>query len=196
MKVFSRLCIDLDFEKEFIEKLVKKDQMAFNEFYLKTIDVFSRYLNTNYFLDTNEIEDILADFYVKWRDVCDKYKFEQSFSAYVWTIFKNLLKDNFKKIKDIPFTNMSSWSDDDESFEDTLQDDLDIIDFLESEYQYKQIEECMKQLEESDREIIYLKFIEWKDNNEISEILGMSVDNVRQKTFRALKKLKSLLSID
>jgi RNA polymerase sigma factor (sigma-70 family) len=90
---------------------------------------------------------------------------------------------------------MSSWSDDDENFEDTLQDDLDIIDFLESEFQFKQIEECMRQLDENDREIIYLKFIEWKDNNEISEILEMSVDNVRQKTFRALKKLKSLLSI-
>lgn len=189
--------MNLDFSKEFIEKLVKKDQMAFNEFYLKTIDVFSRYLNTNYFFEYNEIEDILADFYVKWRDVCDKYKFEQSFSAYVWTIFKNLLKDYFKKHKEIPFTSVSSWNDDnDESFEDTLQDDLDIIDFLESEFQYKQIEECMKQLDENDREIIYLKFIEWKDNNEISDILDMSVENVRQKTFRALKKLKSLLSID
>ena len=183
----------MDFEKEFIEKLVKKDQMAFNEFYLKSVDVFSRYLNTNYFLDSTEIEDILADFYVKWRDVCDKYKFEQSFSAYVWTVFKNLLKDNFKKHKDIPFTSMSSWGDDDESFEDTLQDDLDIIDFLESEFQFKQIEQAMQDLDNDSRELIYLKFIESKDNNEISEILWLSVDNVRQKTFRALKKLKSLL---
>lgn len=186
--------MSLDFEKEFIEKLIKKDQNAFNEFYLKTIDLFSRYLNTNYFLDTNEIEDILADFYVKWRDVCDKYKFEQSFSAYVWTIFKNLLKDNFKKIKDIPFTNMSSWSDDDESFEDTLQDDLDIIDFLEEEFQYKQIEEAMQELDSDSRELIYLKFIESKDNNEIAEFLWLSVDNVRQKIFRALKKLKEILN--
>lgn len=184
----------MDFEKEFIEKLIKKDQNAFNEFYLKTVDLFSRYLNTNYFLDYSEIEDILADFYVKWRDVCDKYKFEQSFTAYVWTIFKNLLKDNFKKVKDIPFTNMSSWSDDDEKFEDTLQDDLDIIDFLEEEFQFKQIEEAMQELDSDSRELIYLKFIESKDNNEISEILWLSVDNVRQKIFRALKKLKEILN--
>lgn len=184
----------MDFEKEFIEKLIKKDQNAFNEFYLKTIDLFSRYLNTNYFLDSNEIEDILADFYVKWRDVCDKYKFEQSFSAFVRTIFKNLLKDNFKKFKDIPFTNMSSWGDDDECFEDTLQDDLDIIDFLEEEFQFKQIEDAMQELDSDSRELIYLKFIESKDNSEISEILWLSVDNVRQKIFRALKKLKEILN--
>lgn len=184
----------MDFEKEFIEKLIKKDQNAFNEFYLKTIDVFSRYLNTNYFLDTSEIEDVLADFYVKWRDVCDKYKFEQSFSAYVRTVFKNLLKDNFKKLKDIPFTNMSSWSDDNESFEDSLQDDLDVIDFLEEEFQLKQIEEAMQELDSDSRELVYLKFIESKDNNEISEILWLSVDNVRQKIFRALKKLKEILN--
>ncbi len=183
----------MDFEKEFIEKLIKKDQNAFNEFYLKTVDLFSRYLNTNYFLENSEIEDILADFYVKWRDVCDKYKFEQSFSAYVWTIFKNLLKDNFKKHKDIPFTSISSWSDENESFEDTLQDDLDIIDFLEEEFQFKQIEEAMHGLDSDSRELIYLKFVEWKDNNEISEIFWLSVDNIRQKIFRALKKLKEIL---
>ncbi len=184
----------MDFSKEFIEKLVKKDQLAFNEFYLKTIDIFSRYLNSNYFLENHEIEDILWDFYVKWWDVCDKYKFEQSFSAYVWTIFKNLLKDFFKKHKDIPFTNMSAGNDDEkESFEDTLQDDIDIIDFLEKDFQYKQIEEWMKKLDDDCREMIYLKFVEWKDNVEIAEILELSVDNVRQKIFRALKKLKSIL---
>ena len=77
----------------------------------------------------------------------------------------------FKQHKDIPFTSMSSRGDDDESFEDTLQDDLDIIDFLESEFQFKQIEQAMQDLDNDSRELIYLKFIESKDNNEISEIL-------------------------
>jgi RNA polymerase sigma factor (sigma-70 family) len=89
---------------------------------------------------------------------------------------------------------MSSWWDDDENFEDTLQDDLDIIDFLEEEFQFKKIEEAMQELDSDSRELIYLKFIESKDNNEISEILWLSVDNVRQKIFRALKKLKEILN--
>jgi len=100
----------VDFNKEFIEKLVKQDQLAFNEFYLKTVDMFFRYINSNFFLSKEESEDLISDFYVKWRDVCKKYDFKQSFSAFVWTVFKNLVKDNFKKHKDISF---SSFDDDD-----------------------------------------------------------------------------------
>jgi RNA polymerase sigma factor (sigma-70 family) len=67
---------------------------------------------------------------------------------------------------------------------------------LETEYQYKQIENAMKELDGDSREIIYLKFIEEKENSEIADMLQISNENVRQKLSRALKKLKSLLSSD
>lgn len=51
----------------------------------------------------------------------------------------------------------------------------------------------MKQLDIESRELIYLKFIEEKENMEIAEILQISNENVRQKLSRSLKKLKSLL---
>ena len=54
----------------------------------------------------------------------------------------------------------------------------------------------MKQLDLESRELIYLKFIEEKNNTEIADILQISNDNVRQKLSRALKKLKSLLTND
>jgi DNA-directed RNA polymerase specialized sigma24 family protein len=94
----------LDFSKEFIEKLIKQDQRAFNEFYLKTVDMFFRYINSNFFLSKEDAEDIISDFYVKWWNIGSKYDFKQSFSAFVWTVFKNLVKDNFKKHKDISFS--------------------------------------------------------------------------------------------
>lgn len=182
----------MNFDKDFIEKLVKKDQFAFNEFYLKTIDIFSRYLNSNYFLWTDEIEDVLSEFYVKWRNVCDKYDSNQSFSAFVWTVFKNLVKDTVKRQKDTPFSNFDK-DDDWSNFEENIVDEFDIFWLLETEFQYKQIEDAMKQLDDDSREIIYLKFIEEKDNAEIADILQISGDNVRQKISRALKKLKSNL---
>jgi DNA-directed RNA polymerase specialized sigma24 family protein len=70
----------LNFDKEFIEKLVNHDQQAFNEFYLKTVDMFFRYLNSYYFLDEQDAEDIISEFYIKWRDTINKYDFKQSFS--------------------------------------------------------------------------------------------------------------------
>jgi RNA polymerase sigma factor (sigma-70 family) len=94
----------MDFDKEFIEQLVKQDQRAFNEFYLQTVDMFFRYLNSNFFLSKEDAEDIVSDFYVKRWNTVKKYNFKQSFSAFVWTVFKNLVKDSFKKQKDISFS--------------------------------------------------------------------------------------------
>jgi DNA-directed RNA polymerase specialized sigma24 family protein len=94
----------LNFDKEFIEKLVKQDQRAFNEFYLKTVDMFFRYIQSNFYLSKADSEDIVSDFYVKWWVVVKKYDFKQSFSAFMWTVFKNLLKDNFKKHSEISFS--------------------------------------------------------------------------------------------
>ena len=51
----------MNFDKEFIEKLVNHDQQAFNEFYLKTVDMFFRYLNSYYFLDEQDAEDMAQD---------------------------------------------------------------------------------------------------------------------------------------
>ena len=184
----------MDFSKEFIEKLVKQDQLAFNEFYLKTVDMFFRYINSNFFMNKEDTEDIISEFYMKWRDVCKKYDFKQSFSAFVWIVFKNLLKDHFKKHKDISFSNF----DKDEwlSFEEKLEDDFDISELFESDFKFKQIENAMKKLDLESREIIYLKFIEEKDNKNIADILQIKDENVRQKISRSLKKLKSLLDTE
>lgn len=184
----------MDFDKEFIEKLIKQDQRAFNEFYLKTVDTFFRYINSNFFMSKEEAEDVISDFYVKRREVWKKYDFKQSFSAFMWTVFKNLLKDNFKKHKDISFSrfNNDEWI----SFEDKLEDDFDMFELLESDFQFKQIEKAMKDLDLDSREIIYLKFIEEKDNIEIAEMLEITNENVRQKISRSLKKLKALLDTD
>ncbi len=186
----------MNFDKEFIEKLMKQDQRAFNEFYLKTVDIFFRYVQSNFFLSKQETEDIISDFYVKRRNVVKKYDFKKSFTAFVWTVFKNLIKDSFKKHKDISFgvfDKIEDWT----NFEDTLvDDDLDIFDLLESDFKYEQIKNAMEKLDLESKEIIYLKFIEEKDNIEISDILQISNDSVRQKISRSLKKLKALLDTD
>ena len=186
----------MNFDNEFIEKLMKQDQQAFNEFYLQTVDIFFRYLNSYYFLDHDTAEDIISDFYVKWRDTVKKFDKKQSFSSFVWVVFKNLVKDSLRRHNDIAFSDMWDDKDDKSSFEDNIADDFDIFELLESEYQYKQIENAMKELDSDSREIIYLKFIEEKDNSEIADILQTSWENIRQKLSRALKKLKVLLSAD
>lgn len=181
----------LDFDKEFIEKLIKKDQQAFNEFYLNTVDMFFRYVKSNFFIENQDAEDIISDFYVKWWWVVKKYDFKKSFNAFVRTVFKNLLKDYFKKNKELSFWEIETinW----ETFEENIVDDFSIEELLESSFKMEKIENAMKKLNNEEREIIYLKFIEEKGNWEISEIMRIGDDNLRQKISRSLKKLKVLL---
>lgn len=182
----------LSFDIELIRKLKHQDHAAFNEFYLKTVDVFFRYIEANYFLDHKDAEDLIADFYIKFWDSVKKFDETMSFSWYFWTIFKNLIKDHFKKNNDIPFTELER-DDQDTHFEETLIDEENIHDLLHQNFQFEQIQKAMKELDDVSKDIIYWKFIEEKNNEEIEFILGISNDNLRQKSSRAIKQLKKLL---
>lgn len=181
------------FEKEFISKLKQQDHNAFNRFYLETVDMLFRYIQANYFLSTDDAQDIISDFYVKFWESVKNFREDESFSGYFWIIFKNLVKDHFKKNSDMPFTELDHNDEDDISFEDTLTDEDDIHILLEQQFQFEKIQEAMKELDDASKDILYWKFIEEKSNEEIQVLLSISNDNVRQRLSRAIKLLKQNL---
>ncbi|MFA7298371.1 MAG: sigma-70 family RNA polymerase sigma factor [Candidatus Absconditabacterales bacterium] len=182
----------INLDTEHIKKLKQQDQNAFNQFYLQTVDMFFRYINANYFISKQDAEDVISNFYVKFWEGVKSYKEDQSFTAYFRTIFKNTLKDFFKKNTDKPFTNLQT-NDEGMSFEETLIDDIDITKLLENDFKFEQIEQAMKQLDDISKDMIYFKFIEEKTNEEISSITGSSNEMIRQRLSRAIKQLKKLL---
>lgn len=186
----------MNFEKELIDKLKKQDPTAFNEFYLQTVDTFSRYINANFSISSQDSQDIISDFYVKRWESIKTYDEKQSFTWYFWTIFKNTIKDYFKKNSDTPFTHLESLQEDSSNFEDTLIDGSDFTEILEHDYKFDQIQNAMIELDISSKDIIYWKYIEEKSNEEISNILWISEENIRQKISRAIKHLKTLLETD
>ena len=179
----------LQFTIEFIKKLKQQDHSTFNEFYLRTVDIFSRYIKTNYFINQEDSQDIISDFYVKFREWVKKYDENLSFSGYFWTIFKNTIKDYFKKKKDIPFTDLEQ-DDQDVSFDETLVDEEDISELLQIDFEFEKIQEAIRELDDGSKDVIYRKFIEEKSNEEIESILWISNDNVRQRLSRAIRTLK------
>lgn len=181
-----------NFDSELIKKLKQQDHSAFNTFYLETVDIFSRYIEANYFIKNQDAQDLIADFYVKFREGVKKYDEKQSFSGYFRAIFRNLLKDHFKKNQDIPFTDLEI-EDQDMTFEETLIEEEDIGDLLQKDFEFSKIQQAMKELDDWSKDIIYWKFIEEKSNEEIEILLWISNDNVRQKVSRAIKQLKARL---
>ena len=87
----------IDFILAFKQLLVQQDEEAFNKFYLETVDIFFRYLKANYFIDDEDMQDIIADFYIKCRNGFPSFDINQNFSGWVWSVFKNTLKDFWKK---------------------------------------------------------------------------------------------------
>jgi len=154
--------------------------------------MFFRYINANYSIIKQDAEDIISDFYVKFWEAITSCKEDQSFTAYFRTIFKNTIKDFFKKNSDTPFSDIHTtyeW----EQFEDTLMDNEDLTTLMDNDFKFEQIEEAMKRLDDISKDIIYFKFIEEKNNEEISLITGTSHDMIRQRISRAIKQLKKLL---
>jgi len=184
----------ISFDEAFLLLLIQQDSWAYNTFYLKTVDIFFRYLKSNFFLSQEDAEDIIADFYVKFWTAVKKYDISQSFSAYVRTIFKNTVKDFFKKHKDLPFSDLDSDDDESEHFEDSLVDETEFDEFLQQDFELDQIMEAMQSLDSLSREIIFLRYIEDRSYSEIEEQLLISQDTIRQRISRALKKLKELLN--
>ena len=182
----------LDFDEKFIKELKKQDHNAFNTFYIKTVDVFFRYINSNYYFNKEDTEDIISDFYVKVWDAVKKYNEKLSFQAYIWTILKNTIKDYLKKNNDISFSSLNN-KDSSDSFAEQIVDETDLTLILEQSFKFEQIESAIKNLDDLSKDIIYLKFIEGKNNDEIEIFLWLSQENIRQKISRAIKYLKSLL---
>ena len=182
----------IDFELQFKQLLVQQDELIFNEFYQQTVDIFFRYLKSNYFLSAEDSEDIIADFYIKCRNGFPKFDITLNFSGYIRSIFKNNLKDFFKRKGDLAFSSLNI-DNEDSHFEDQIESPDDFTKVLEAEFTFEQIQQTMYQLDEWSQEILFLKFIEEKEYREIANILNISQDSARQRCSRALKQLKKLI---
>ena len=53
------------FDKQFLYKLIEKNEETFEEFYNTSIDIFFRYIKSNYRFQDSQVHDILSEFYVK-----------------------------------------------------------------------------------------------------------------------------------
>lgn len=183
----------LKFSDDFVKKLLQKDKDCFNKFYLDTVDIFFRYLKWNYYISDEDAQDILSWFYLKIWNWIWLYKSNTNFWAWVWTVFKNYIIDFFKKEKIVSFSQLSKWESED-WFEDGLKSlDKDILELMDTQFSYDKIITAIEKLEDKYKEVIYMKFVEEKSYDEISDILSTSNDNIRKRLSRAIKMLKDLL---
>ncbi len=186
----------IDFELDFKKELINQEETAFWEFYSQTVDVFYRYLKVNYNFSESDEDDVIEDFYIKCWNAFPSLDLEQSFSGFVWMIFKNVIVDFLKKRVDLNFSDLtvSTTEDDNRDFEENIEDPTQYTEILNIEFENEKILNAMKELDDKSQEIVYLKFVNEKTYQEIAEMLNISIDTVRQRCSRALKILKTNLN--
>jgi RNA polymerase sigma-70 factor (ECF subfamily) len=153
--------------------------------------LYDRYFTSifNYVYRKIDDEDITADltsqtFFKALRNL-KKYKFKGvPFSAWLYKIASNEVNRHYR------FTNKKQvYSFDEWEFENMLEQNQTYDEEADSE----EIVHKMRKLDESDIEVLELRFFESKSFAEISFILDISEANSKMRTYRAIEKLRKLL---
>lgn len=126
-------------------------------------------------------EDIVQDIFIKVFYNLQKYKNTGSFNAWIYRIVVNYCFDYLRKSKKQP-----------------IEIDSDISN---SQYPEKiillhernqQLEQLLQQLDETEYMVLLLKYVNDLSYDEISEVLQISLNDVRNKLHRSKRKLRSI----
>lgn len=183
-------------DKNLVNNILKRKHWAFTIFYNNTVDSFYSYLRWNFFLTDSEINDLIAETFLKIRDNLDSFDPNRwNFSWWCWTILRNNTKDFFKKRKERWFSDYEKTYEDwwRLTIEEQVEDKSNMLEELEWDYKFEEIESAMDNLKADEREILFLRFAQEKSFREISQILWVKESNLRVKTHRSIKKLQKTL---
>lgn len=173
-------------DKKLIARIQARDKKAFAQLYEQTADQLYRFVAWRYSLRKDEINDLIGDFYLKLRRVIDKYDDTYKFESYFRTIFRNMLKDYFKK---------STTQHNDDVVESVAETDPDaMLRRIQGSYQLDAIQKAMRELDDLSYQIVVWRYIDQLTYEEIASLCDAQTDTVRKRLSRALIKLRDLLS--
>jgi len=170
-------------ENELVEK-AKTDQQAFVKLYNNYYDrIYNFILKRTGHVET--AEDIVSETFIKVFNNLDKYQFQgYSFSAWLYRVASNLMIDHFRKEgkhKNVDIDEYPNIADSHSADEHTLA--------LESQEEVKLI---LNKLPERERQVLELKFFAQLSNQEIAEVMKISISNTGVLIYRALKKCQKI----
>lgn len=173
----------MDELETWIKRAQKGDKDAFENIYNFFFKRIYRYCNYN--LRRKEIaQDIAQETFIKCWKSLPSFSFKKggSFQAFLFKIAKNLIIDESRKKKTLKM---------EEYLEKAASDNLE--EELDRKNEESRIKEAVKKLDETDRQIIVLRYFEDLSFSEIEEVVSIKSGALRVRTHRILKKLKENL---
>jgi len=131
-----------------------------------------------------DAEEIAQDAFIKAYQSLQSFKREAKFSTWLYRIVFNAAISHTRRKKQ-DFVEI-----DDRVMSDTTEDEIfEDLDSLDSEMQSRIVTEAINQLPPQDSAIVTLFYMKEHSIDDISQITGLSISNVKVKLFRIRKKL-------
>lgn len=131
--------------------------------------------------DRELAEDLTADTFMRaWRSI-DSFDFSQP-RPWLYKIARNILTDHWRRKKPAPL--------DDEQ----VESDLNLDEEVERSLNKQRVRGALHHLPEPMKSVVTLRFLSGYSAKQTAQSLELSETNVRVIQYRALKKLKELLS--
>lgn len=130
-------------------------------------------------------EDMTQEVFTRyWLYVKDEKEIS-NVRALLYTIAGNLAKDWYKKKKSV-------------SLDERLENGLDVASrelSSETQAQYNEVLTAMDDMDERDKEVLYLRYVEGFEPKQIAEIIGETANNVSVRLNRAVGRLKDKMHV-
>ncbi|MCK9352260.1 MAG: sigma-70 family RNA polymerase sigma factor [Candidatus Paceibacterota bacterium] len=142
-------------------------------------------------VDTDEI--VSETFFKVWKNL-KKFRAEENFTAWIFTIARNTAYDKLRKHRESVFSDFDTESG--ENFlSDTLADSEPLPpELFEKEENKKIIQELLERIPTAYREVLLLRYANEFTFDDIAKILGKPLDTVKSQHRRALILLRKMLA--
>lgn len=173
--------------RNLVKKAKSRDPDAFGVLYDEYVDQIFRYI---YYKVGNfaESQDLTGQTFLKAFENIDSYEVRDvAFSSWLYRIAHNLVVDYFRKEskrENVPIDQQPP----------TPSNRGNPVDVVMAEMDSERLYQAMQKLTHNQREVLVLKFIDNLSNNQVSEIMGISVGAVKSTQKRGLLSLNRILS--
>ena len=144
-----------------------------------------------------DAEDLLQDIFVKLIENIGGYRHQGRFEHWLLHIAANMVRDRGRKrIRRAPVFSLDHLADPENSpwAADIDANEPTPLMKLENDERLDQLQHALKQLSQTDREIIMLRHYSQMSFKEIAQIYDMPVGTVLAKVHRGLKRLKGIMT--
>lgn len=171
------------------DKMRSGDENAYRQIYENHFDMLHRY-GRKIAWDEGQCEDCIQDLFIKLWQKRDSLGTTDSIKNYLFTSLRRLIirkqKDRSKATDPV---DMKNHDDAEPTFEEFLiQDEID-------EEKKQKLQSALTQISARQREVIYLRFYQNMEYEEICEVMNISYQGARNMLFKAVKSMKDKLSL-